>query len=211
MRYVRQFERRAILSGIGALCLARGTSSSGQTRRSLRWSHADQLEYATFVPTFAAAYSTPVDCADLALDSLITFAARNQLPVRLFDFDGPGHSKRWLEYDPRVDDWHTVRAFLMDQLGAINVIENSRKITLPEVRAGDLIMHENIYGGDFTGHTRVLLSATYDADRQDYFIRRYEGTLPPVVPVLKESWFNEIHDVYQRAPRRWNFGQFGMG
>ncbi len=121
------------------------------------------------MPTFAAAYSTPVDCADLALDSLITFAAQKQLPVRLFDFDGPGHSKRWLIYDPRVDDWHRLKAVLMQQLGAINVIENSRKITLPEVRAGDLIMHENDSGwGDYTGHTRVLLSATYDANQHDY-------------------------------------------
>lgn len=99
---------------------------------------------------------------------------------------------------------------MLEQLGAINVIENSRKIELNEVRSGDLIMHENTLGGGYTGHTRLLVSAKYDPDKRDYYLVRYEGTLPPVIPVLKEGWFKELDDVYGGSPRRWNFGQFGM-
>lgn len=181
-----------------------------QTGRTLRWSTQDQIDFSSFFPRFGAEYSTPVDCADLAIDALITFAGQKRLPVRLFDFDGPGHSKRWLSYDPRRDDWQSVRARLMEQLGAINVIENSREIELAKVRAGDLVMHENVGGGGYTGHTRVLISATYDRGRGDYLVRRYEGSLPPIVPDLEEGWFSEIDNVYGGKPRRWNFGQFAM-
>jgi hypothetical protein len=191
-----------------------GIVSSAPTRaqsRPLRWSAQDQLDFAEFVPRFASEYATEVDCADLAIDALITFAAMKKLPIRLFDFDNPPpNRKRWLTYDPRIDDWHAKRAFLMQQLGAINVIENSRAISLNDVRAGDLIMHENPDGGGYTGHTRMLISARYDPSQQDYRIVRYEGTLPPVVPVLKKGWYKELEEVFGNSPRRWNFGQFGM-
>ena len=98
----------------------------------------------------------------------------------------------------------------MQQLGAINVIENSRNIPLSEVRSGDLIMHENIGSGDYTGHTRLLISARFDTNRRDYYLVRYEGDLPPAVPVVEEGWFKELDNVSGGSPKRWNFGQFGM-
>lgn len=203
-------DRRSILVGACAFGILYPGSLRAQ-RRSLRWSAQDQLDFAAFVPDFARDYATEVDCADLAIDALITFAGRNGLPVRLFDFDNPPpNRKRWLTYDPRRDDWRSKQAFLMQQLGAINVIENSQAISVNEIRAGDLIMHENLGGGDYTGHTRVLISARYDPRQRDHRIVRYEGTLPPVVPVLKESWYKDIEDVFGGSPRRWNFGQFGM-
>lgn len=169
------------------------------------------MDFAAFVPAFASSYASKVDCADLALDSLLTFARDRKLPVRLFDFDGPpGNRKRWLIYDPRRDDWNAKRAYLLQQLGAINVIENSDPIALSQARAGDLIMHENRFGGGYTGHTRLIISTAFSEVRQDYLVKRYEGNLPPVVPELKEGWFKDIPDVKGKAPRRWNFGQFGM-
>ena len=207
---VSSIERRSFLVGASAIGIVSWTPLRGQ-RRALRWSAQDQLDFAAFVPSFASEYATEVDCADLAIDALISFAARKSLPVRLFDFDDPPpNRKRWLTYDPRSDAWQAKRAFLLQQLGAINVIENSRAISLAEVRAGDLIMHENPYGGGYTGHTRVLISARYDAGQRDYRVVRYEGTLPPVVPVLKEGWYKDIDEVFGNSPRRWNFGQFGM-
>lgn len=201
-------KRRSFLVGACALGIVSSAPLRAQ-RRALRWSTQDQLDFAAFVPGFARDYATEVDCADLAIDALITFAARKRLPVRLFDFDNPRpNRKRWLTYDPRSDEWPAKRAFLMQQLGAINVIENSRAILMNEVRAGDLIMHENAFGGGYTGHTRVLISARYDPRQQDYRIVRYEGTLPPVVPVLKEGWYKDIDQVFGNSPRRWNFGQF---
>jgi hypothetical protein len=202
--------RRSFIGGVSAAWLISAQRLHAQPR-PLKWSTQDQLDFAAFVPNFAQNYQDKIDCADLALDALITFAADRRLPVRLFDFDGPpGHRKRWLTYNPRSDDWRTTRAFLLEQLGAINVIENSRKIELDEVRSGDLIMHENTTGGGYTGHTRLLISAKYDADKRDHYLVRYEGTLPPVVPELKQGWFSELDDVYGGSPRRWNFGQFSM-
>lgn len=202
--------RRSLIAAACAAWLTSPRPLHAQPR-ALQWSAQDQLDFAAFVPDFAKAYGAKVDCADLALDALLTFAAPKRLPVRLFDFDGPpGKRKRWLTYDPRGDNWQEKRTFILDQLGAINVIENSRKIGLDEVRAGDLIMHENRNGGGHTGHTRVLISARYDAARKDYDLVRYEGTLPPVVPELKQGWFKDLSDVYEDTPRRWNFGQFTM-
>jgi hypothetical protein len=203
-------ERRSLIAGLILSGLTPTARLSAQAR-TLRWSHDDQLRFAAFVPMFERDYNTPVDCADLAIDALMTFAGNQSLPIRLFDFDGPpGNRKRWLTYDPRRDDWRLKRAYFMQQLGAINVIENSRSIRINEVRAGDLIMHENTGPGDYTGHTRVLISAEYRSSQADYHVVRYEGTLPPVVPVLKEGWFASINDVYGNLPRRWNFGQFNM-
>lgn len=207
---ISSIKRRSFVFGACALGIVSSAPLRAQ-RRALIWSTQDQLDFAAFVPEFAGEYATEVDCADLAIDALITFAASKSLPVRLFDFDNPRpNRKRWLTYDPRTDEWQAKRTFFMQQLGAINVIENSRAISLNEIRAGDLIMHENPDGDGYTGHTRVLISARYDLRQRDHRIVRFEGTLPPVVPVLKEGWYKDIDEVFGNSPRRWNFGQFGM-
>jgi hypothetical protein len=203
-------KRRSFLFGACALGIVSSAPLRAQ-RRALRWSMQDELDFADFVPPFAREYASKIDCADLAIDSLITFAARKNLPVRLFDFDNPPpNRKRWLTYDPRSDDLQAKRTFLMQQLGAINLIENSRAISLDDVRAGDLILSEYAEGVGYTGHTRVLITARYDPRQRDHRILRYEGNLPPVVPVLKDGWYKEIDNVFSNSPRRWNFGQFGM-
>jgi hypothetical protein len=203
-------KRRSVLFGTFALGIVSATSLHAH-RRTLRWSTQDQIDFSAFVPKFASEYDSEIDCADLAIDALITFAARNSLPVRLFDFDNPPpNRKRWLTFDPRIDDWQTKRSFMMQQLGAINVIENTQAISLNMARAGDLILHENPDGIRYTGHTRLLVSAHYDPRQLDYRIVRYEGDLPPVVPRLINGWYKDIDNVFGNSPRRWNFGQFGM-
>lgn len=203
----------------GAAISAVPLAASAQDRSTpLQWSSEDRLRYSRFTTGFAASFPTPIDCAGLAVRALATFAGANKLPLRLFDYDPPSGpfdhaagSKRWIVFDPRVDDWKRFRDYVAQQFGAINVIENTIRISPDQAIAGDLLMTENrVNPQDYTGHTRLLVSMRYDAAKRDYLTVRYEGNLPPVVPVRVEGWLGEVDNLYQDAPRRWNFDQFTL-
>ncbi|HEU0133243.1 MAG TPA: hypothetical protein VFR28_00330 [Allosphingosinicella sp.] len=210
--------RRAVVAGMLMSATIAARPARAQRPPKLRWTAEDEERFATFVPAFVSGYDQKIDCADLALVALATFAGRNRLPIRLYDFDLPRNpqfdrkigSRRWIVFDPRRSDWQAYGRYISDQLGAVNVIENSRRIEMREARAGDLIMSKNEGPGDYTGHTRVLVASRWDSQRNDWWIGRYEGNLPPVVPVLKESYFGEISDVYMGRPRRWSFEDFAL-
>lgn len=169
------------------------------------WSAQQQRAFSAFMAEYVRSYDQPIDCADLALSGLAVFASENGLPVRLFDYEE--RPRRWLEYNPARDDWQQYRRHIMSQLGAINVIENSRAIRLDEARAGDLIMTQN-HGGGSTGHTRIITGLTTDPATGDMVVQWYQGNLPPVVPERRERPFREIPNVYGASPRRWRFDQF---
>lgn len=169
------------------------------------WSSQQQLSYATFMANYVRTYGQAIDCGDLALSGLATFAGENGLPVRLFDYEV--RPRRWLEFDPQTDDWRRYRPWIMSELGAINVIENSRAISLADTRPGDLIMSQN-HGPGSTGHTRIVTSLAPDDATGDYRVEWYQGNLPPVVPQRREALFRTIPNVYGASPRRWRFDNF---
>ncbi|MBA3512314.1 hypothetical protein [Sphingomonas sp.] len=171
----------------------------------MAWSSKQQSSYAAFMHNYVRNYSQPIDCADLALAGLATFAGQNALPVRLFDYEE--RPKRWLAFDPATDDWQRYSRRIRSEMGAINVIENSRAITLEHARAGDLIMTQN-HGGGSTGHTRIITSIQLEEGQNDYLVEWYQGNLPPVVPERREALFRTIPNVYGASPRRWRFDQF---
>lgn len=169
------------------------------------WSTKQQQAYSSFMHGYVRGYSEPVDCADLALAGLATFAGQNGLQVRLFDYEKK--PKRWLEFDPAAGDWRRYKRWITSELGAINVIENSRAIKLRDTRPGDLIMTQN-HGGGSTGHTRIVTSLQWEDGATDPLVEWYQGNLPPVVPERREALFSTILNVYGASPRRWRFDQF---
>jgi CMP-2-keto-3-deoxyoctulosonic acid synthetase len=91
----------------------------------------------------------------------------------------------------------------MLMLGALNIIDNTRKIQIANAGAGDLIMTN---WSSTLGHTRIVTEVKKtDAD---YFVVWYQGNLPPVIPERREGNFSEIGNVFENRPRRWNFAQF---
>jgi hypothetical protein len=172
------------------------------------WSDSDQQHYSEFMADFVKNYDKPVDCADLAIIGLVEFAAQSSLPVRLFDFDE--RPRRWFDYAPGETDKDQYIARTREELGAVNLIDNTVPIHVADLRGGDLILSE-LPQEDSTGHTRIVTQATFDSGIDDWVIDWYQGTLPPARPSPRHFPFRQMpnpHNV-RLQPRRWNFAQFG--
>jgi hypothetical protein len=167
------------------------------------WDQKAVEGYHLFAQKYVADYEQKIDCADLALAALIEYAASKALPVRLRYYKG----KKW--------EWYVLargstgapefKDLAMQMLGALNVIDNTRQISLAKARPGDLIMSK--WSGSL-GHTRIIHSLEYDPASEDYLVIWYQGNLPAVVPEKKSGLFSQIEGVYEGKPRRWNFSQF---
>src|SRR5689334_24953482 len=102
------------------------------------WTKAAIDGYASFSKTYVTAFAEEIDCADLALSALVDYALASRLPVRLRYFA----KGKW--------DWYalpagsrkgvTFKRNALRMLGALNVIDNTRKIPIETARAGDFVM-----------------------------------------------------------------------
>jgi hypothetical protein len=167
------------------------------------WTKAAIDGYVSFSKTYVTGFSEEIDCADLALSSLVDYAIANRLPVRLRYFA----KGKW--------DWYALPAGsrkgasfkknARQMLGALNVIDNTRKIPIVSARAGDLFMTR---WSPTLGHTRIIDTITFDPAAGDYRVVWYQGNLPPVVPQRRTGLFADITNVFENSPRRWKFSQF---
>jgi hypothetical protein len=167
------------------------------------WNKAAIDGFASFSKTYVSSYDTEIDCADLALSALVDYATAHKLPVRLRYFA----KGKW--------DWYAMpagsrksasfKSNALKMLGALNVIDNTRKISLETARAGDMIMTR---WSPTLGHTRIIDTITLDPGAGDYRVVWYQGNLPPVVPQRRSGLFAGIGNVFENAPRRWKFSQF---
>ena len=167
------------------------------------WTQAAIDGYTTFSRTYVSEFDEEIDCADLALSALVDYATARRLPVRLRYFA----KGKW--------DWYAMpagsrkaasfKSNALRMLGALNVIDNTRKIPLASARAGDMIMTR---WTSTLGHTRIIDRITFDPGANDYRVAWYQGNLPPVVPQRRTGLFAGISNVYDNAPRRWRFSQF---
>lgn len=167
------------------------------------WTKAAIDGYATFSRAYVSGFAEPIDCADLALSALVDYAAANRLPLRLRYFA----KGKW--------DWYTLPAGsrsaasfkdnALRMLGALNVIDNTRKIAIETARAGDMIMTR---WSPSLGHTRIIDRIAFDPEAGDHRVVWYQGNLPPVVPQRRTGLFARIDNVFENAPRRWRFSQF---
>ena len=167
------------------------------------WTKAMIDGYAAFSRTYVTSFDTEIDCADLALSALVDYAGAHKLPLRLRYFA----KGKW--------DWYTLpagsrktstfKSNALKMLGALNVIDNTRKIAIESARTGDLIMTR---WSPTLGHTRIIDSIRFDPAAGDYRVIWYQGNLPPVVPQRRTGLFAGISNVYENAPRRWKFSQF---
>lgn len=166
----------------------------------MQWTASEIAKYHSFTKNYIARYSQKIDCADLAIAALVEFSAQQKLPIR-FKYYQSGW--KWLEFDPEHHDPEKFKKNAMTLLGALNVIDNTRKIPIPQAKAGDFIMSK---WNNSLGHTRVIHSITPAGNT--FKVVWYQGNLPPVKPEKREDVFPNIPSVYEDGPRRWNFDQF---
>jgi CMP-2-keto-3-deoxyoctulosonic acid synthetase len=76
----------------------------------------------------------------------------------------------------------------MQMLGALNVIDNTRPISIGSAKSGDLIMTK---WNPTLGHTRIIHSVRHVAKINKYEVVWYQGNLPPVKPEMKKDYFSK--------------------
>lgn len=101
------------------------------------WDSTTIAKYHTFAKDYVQNYQRRIDCADLAIASLVDFAAENSLNVRLKYYAG---SWKWYAFDPDKDNAAQFKVMAMRMLGALNVIDNTEPILIGLAKPGDLIM-----------------------------------------------------------------------
>ena len=166
------------------------------------WTGKEIDRYHQFAKQYISTYGARIDCADLAISTLIEFAGKNELPVKLKYFQG---GWKWMNFNPLVDNAARFRNDAMRMLGALNIIDNTKPIFIGSAMPGDFIMSK---WNSALGHTRIIYSIAYKSQEKDYNIVWYQGNLPPVIPEKRTGLFSEIESVYGHQPRRWNFDQF---
>ena len=167
------------------------------------WTKAAIDGYASFSQTYVPRFADEIDCADLALSALVDYALANRLPVRLRYF--AKGTWDWYALPAGSRKGATFKRNALRMLGALNVIDNTRKIPIETARAGDFIMTR---WSPTLGHTRIIDRIAFDPAAGDYRVVWYQGNLPPVVPQRRTGLFAGITNVYDNAPRRWRFSQF---
>ncbi len=165
----------------------------------MEWSNEIKAKYHQFARFYVAAYSQKIDCADLAIATLVEFAKKESLPIKFKYYD---KGWQWITFLPK-DDAQKFKKYAMNMLGALNVIDNTIKVSIAAAKPGDFIMSK---WNNSLGHTRVIYSIT--PVKNKFKVIWYQGNLPPVRPEKKEDFFSNINSVYEQQPRRWNFEQF---
>lgn len=166
------------------------------------WTNEKISSYYSFAKTYVSSYNSKIDCADLAIAALVEFSVKENLPVK-FKYYSKGWA--WLNFDPQIDDAKKFKTKAMRMLGALNVIDNTKPITIGLAKSGDLIMSK---WNPALGHTRIIYSVKPIPKDNKYEVVWYQGNLPPVKPEKKTDYFSNISSVYGGTPRRWNFEQF---
>lgn len=168
------------------------------------WTHEKIFAYRLFARRFISGYAGEIDCADLALTSLVEYAYGDALPLRLKYYD---HG--WKTYDSVAHpDKEEFKRLVTRNMGALNVIDNSHAIPITDAAAGDLIMSR---WDSRLGHTRIIYEITPifgESGAPDHDVVWYQGNLPPVVPQRRQAVFTSIEHVYGDKPRRWSFDAF---
>lgn len=172
------------------------------------WTESRTLAYAEFAKTFVETYNSKIDCADLGLLALMRFAAENGLPVKLKYWS---HGA-WGSYDAGSDAFSSAAQFertVLENMGALNVIDNTVPIAPDQLRPGDFLMTK--YDSTL-GHTRVVTESSCPTQKcDDPSITWYQGNLPPVLPQKRTGSLSGISGgqlSLGQVPRRWNFGAF---
>jgi hypothetical protein len=170
-----------------------------------KWTPDVISAYQIFAKSFISSYAQKIDCADLALASLVEFAYPKELPVKLKYLSGGS----WKKYDSTTDaSMEHFEKEVRQNMGALNVIDNTLSIKLAAAAPGDLIMTRWTAS---EGHTRIIYEITPvdpASPSSDYNVVWYQGNLPEVIPQRRESLFSAIDHVFGDSPRRWNFHQF---
>lgn len=166
----------------------------------MKWNDQAKIKYHEFAKGYVAAYSQKIDCADLAIATLVEFAKKENLPIRFKYYD---QTWKWIAFSPERDDAQDFKKRAMIMFGALNVIDNTVKVSINAAKPGDFIMSK---WNNSLGHTRVIYSVVPVQNK--FKVIWYQGNLPPVKPERKEDFFSNVQSVYEQQPRRWNFGQF---
>jgi len=175
-------------------------------KKTHSWGRADIQAYSNYMKGFVKSYGAKIDCADLALLGLINYASSNGLPVNLKYYSNGG----WGSYNAQGNAFGSVQQYtttVLNNLGALNVIDNTHPIKVGELQPGDLVMTK--YGPDL-GHTRIVTGTSCN-NCSDPTINWYQGNLPPRVPEPRTAPFSSLNGGLlppRQMPRKWNFGSW---
>ncbi|MEN8179213.1 MAG: hypothetical protein ABFS39_11445 [Pseudomonadota bacterium] len=166
------------------------------------WNTTNIKAYQQYAKSYISSFNARIDCADLAIAALVDFAAKETLPVKLKYYSS---GWQWMEFDPNTMETMKFKQTAMRQLGALNIIDNTKPIQIGLAKSGDLIMSK---WSPTLGHTRIIYSVKYDAKNKKFEVIWYQGNLPPVKPEKKTEYFSNVSGIYGGTPRRWKFEQF---
>lgn len=166
------------------------------------WTNDKINSYHSYAKSYISSYNSKIDCADLAIATLVDYSAKEGLPVKLKYYN---QGWRWLKFDPASDSTKDFKTKAMRMLGSLNVIDNTKPIAVGSAKPGNLIMTK---WNPTLGHTRIVYSIKHVPRDNKYEVIWYQGNLPPVKPEKKTDYFSNISNVYDEIPRRWKFEQF---
>ena len=165
----------------------------------MSWTNKTVSKYHAFAKKYISEYKQKIDCADLAISALVDFAAKEKLPIKFKYYSTKG--SKWYTYNP-TDDAKKFKQKAITMLGALNVIDNTKPISLSDAKPGDLIMTK---WSSTQGHTRIIyekkivypfykhiiaiiFNKTLDPKTGEYEFTWYQGNLPPVVPEVRAGF-----------------------
>ena len=168
------------------------------------------------------------DCADVAIAALIRCAEKNGLPLRFkYYYKEKGKKGEWRYFDSQSDKYKSREEFeteMRAQLGAINVLDNTKSTKMENVEPGDMFVYDLRSHGNpnYTGHTMPILGVTqpqgegegktewqYKVAEGHTSQQRGEGT------EIRESTYTETEikgkweGPYQGGGREWNWQDIG--
>jgi hypothetical protein len=172
------------------------------------WDGNARRAYSQHAAKFISGYSMKIDCAHLAVETLIDFAF-GRLPIAFYC------------YDEARDDWRTF--FSSDFKSKVDFssaakpdahelwVKNTAEIKASELEPGDLIMTQRPNYPH--GHTRIVYSVDHSKDPNNPYVVYYQGNLPIEAPKKSEDYLEDIkkrQDPYdptgaKTSLRRWLF------
>ena len=98
-----------------------------------------------------------MDCADVAFAALIRSAEELCLPLRLRIYNAKAKKFEWWSFK-NYKDRESFEKAIRANAGAINILDNTKKVKYQNVEPGDMIIYDLRYHRrNYTGHTMIII------------------------------------------------------
>ena len=179
------------------------------TQKGRKWTAADANAFATWVPNYVGKYSGALDCADLAIVTVIEFAKINRLHL---DFNLPSQKLRYNESN--FINYELLKHWARKSLGARNIADNTKSVSVGQARAGDVLLFNwnqspQIPNGNHWHTFLWINSAKFyygNLDENDNPVALdYTTPSRPTPSGYHPADLLKHGDLYGGSPRRWKF------